>query len=761
MKKNVLLCTLLFALLASSTVCRSQAAYSNPVIGQSAPDPTVIKVGNSYYLYATEDIHNVPIFHSYDLIQWTFKGTAFTNSTRPTFVSGGGIWAPDINYINGKYVMYYSMSTWGGEWACGIGVAVADQPEGPFTDRGKLFISTEIGVQNSIDPCFFEDGGKKYLFWGSFRGIYAIELAADGLSVKSGSSKVQVAGTAFEATYIHKRGSYYYLFASWGSCCNGLSSTYTTVVGRSTSLLGPYVNKSGGSMMSNNYSVVIQGNATFKGVGHNSRIVQDRVGNDWILYHGFSTSAPDQRRVFLDRITWSSDWPVVSGNVPSSKANAPEPLPSMSLPDGIYNIQAKTSGKNVEVPGGDNNNGAKIRLWTANTATCQQWMFTRQSDGAYKLINIQSGKALDLPSGTSDNVQLQQYNDNGETPQRWYVYDMGGGYVKFKNRASGKPMEIANNGTADGTVVRQWDNNDSDAQRFKLIPVALSPVNYSLVLGTTANAPYTPLLSGNTTTAGSTVYVGIDNSGSWVNRTDCNLTSSNTSVATIDVNGKITALTAGKTTITAILKTNANAKGSIELTVTDNGQPPQPPDNGLTSNGQLKLKIVAYKVEGTAVTDDEIKTLPNNSATAGCIFINETDGGATVTRQPPTAYTCVPTASVSQWGTISTTGISDCMLTIKAVNNEKEGLITIAVGASNSVSIPETNVTNNINVFATETGVGVQFEGEALIELYAVTGILIDKAKASQTYFHNAEKGVYIVIIHQKGQVFRKKLIIN
>ena len=72
--------------------------------------------------------------------------------------------------------MYYSMSVWGGEWTCGIGVATADKPEGPFTDHGKLFRSNEIGIQNCIDPFYIEDGGKKYLFLGKLHGIYGAEL---------------------------------------------------------------------------------------------------------------------------------------------------------------------------------------------------------------------------------------------------------------------------------------------------------------------------------------------------------------------------------------------------------------------------------------------------------------------------------------------------------------------------------------------------------------------------------------------------------
>ena len=113
------------------------------------------------------------------------------------------------------------MSNWGGEWTCGIGIATADKPEGPFTDLGKLFRSNEINIQNCIDPFYIEDNGKKYLFWGSFHGIYGTELTDDGLSLKKGAPIEQIAGTAYEGTYIHKRDGYYYLFASIGRCCEG------------------------------------------------------------------------------------------------------------------------------------------------------------------------------------------------------------------------------------------------------------------------------------------------------------------------------------------------------------------------------------------------------------------------------------------------------------------------------------------------------------------------------------------------------------
>lgn len=298
--------------------------YHNPVVDHSLPDPSVIAgTDGYYYLYATESVRNLPIYRSHNLVDWEFVGTAFTDQTRPNFEEKAGIWAPDINKIGNQYVLYYSMSVWGGEWTCGIGCATADKPEGPFTDRGKLFRSNEINVQNSIDPFYIEEDGRKYLFWGSFRGIYAIELSADGCSLKPGATPRQVAGTAYEGTYIHQRDGYYYLFASIGSCCEGLKSTYTTVVGRSKQLMGPYVDKQGSPMLENHHEILLHKNDYFVGPGHNSEIITDRAGTDWMFYHAVSVKHPEGRVLMLDKIDWIDGWPVVEGNTPSTEADKP------------------------------------------------------------------------------------------------------------------------------------------------------------------------------------------------------------------------------------------------------------------------------------------------------------------------------------------------------------------------------------------------------------------------------------------------------
>lgn len=326
MKKILTLLLLLVACSASLWADDEPATYSNPIIGRSLPDPTVIRARDGmFYLYATEDIHNTPIYRSADLVHWDFVGTCFTDATRPKMVPGGGIWAPDINYINGKYVLYYSKSTWGGEWECGIGVATSDYPEGPFTDVGKLFISSEIGVQNSIDPFYIEDEGTKYLFWGSFRDIYAIELSDDGLSVKEGAQKVKISGGRTEGTYIIKHDGYFYLIGSAGSCCEGAKSTYNVLVARSKNILGPYVNRNGQKAINDGFSQLLAKSADVIGPGHNAEFIEDDNGTFYIIYHGYEASDPDGgRKVFMDPIIWDrSGWPTVRNMRPSKTALAP------------------------------------------------------------------------------------------------------------------------------------------------------------------------------------------------------------------------------------------------------------------------------------------------------------------------------------------------------------------------------------------------------------------------------------------------------
>ena len=341
-----------------------------PVIDMSAPDPTVIRAEDgTFYLYATEDMRNVPIFHSANLVDWKLVGTAFTDNSRPKWLPKGGIWAPDIQRVGGKYHLYYAKSVWGGEWDAGIGVAVSNSPAGPFVDRGCMFTSKQIGIQNCIDPFYIEDGGKKYLFFGSFHGIYGVELTADGLHVKQGAKPREVAGTFMEATYIRRRGGYYYLFGSTGTCCEGARSTYRITIGRSKSLFGPYVDKSGRRLLDNHYNILLDKDDSVLGPGHNAGLITDDAGNDYMFYHGFKASDPDAGRVvWLSRIVWADGWPSVMMEKDSQKNETVPVIKSdnrgVATRSGLYpnDFEANIEGKRTHLYTLYNSKGMEVCL---------------------------------------------------------------------------------------------------------------------------------------------------------------------------------------------------------------------------------------------------------------------------------------------------------------------------------------------------------------------------------------------------------------
>ncbi len=307
-----------------------RATYRNPVFAEVFADPTAIRADDgTYYAYAT--FHDwggdparprlIPIARSDDLVSWSYAGEVF--ETKPDWKDSGGLWAPEIARLGGRYVLYYFYARFG-DPNPGIGVATADAPTGPFEDHGMLLRSQGIGVPNSIDPCLVEHGGPT-LFWGSKQGIYGVDLAPDGRSLAG--DPVRIAGDGVEAPYVVRRNGRWYFFGSRGTCCVGADSTYHVVVGRSDSLDGPYRNREGESLLDATGTTILHGSDYFAGPGHNA-VVRDDAGDDWLLYHAYERSDPwageaPRRVLMLDRLSWTDGWPTVEGNRPSRVAPVP------------------------------------------------------------------------------------------------------------------------------------------------------------------------------------------------------------------------------------------------------------------------------------------------------------------------------------------------------------------------------------------------------------------------------------------------------
>lgn len=303
--------------------------YRNPIRESVFADPTAVRTADgTFYAYATyhpwpgTDRPLVPILRSSNLVEWTSVGAAFEEM--PDWNDRArGVWAPDVARLDGRYLLYYSLAKFG-DPNPGVGVAVADGPTGPFTDRGPLLRSDGVGVPNSIDPCLFVDDDP-YLFWGSKRGIYGVRLAADGLSLEE--DPFQVAGEGVEAAYVVEREGWYHLFGSRGTCCEGADSSYHVVVGRARSVRGPYRNRADESLVDAAGTTILHGNRTFAGPGHNA-VVRDDAGTDWLLYHAYERSNPwagrmPRRVPMLDPVRWDEGWPTVEGATPGSRNRAP------------------------------------------------------------------------------------------------------------------------------------------------------------------------------------------------------------------------------------------------------------------------------------------------------------------------------------------------------------------------------------------------------------------------------------------------------
>jgi arabinan endo-1,5-alpha-L-arabinosidase len=342
--------------------------YTNPLTlkvnstanAVSCADPAIIKTQASgvdtWYLYCTSDAlyagdpnpHFINIFHSSDLVNWTYDGNAFAALPSWANISGASLWAPAIKHFNGQYYLYYAASetSLAGNGSA-IGVGASASPAGPFVDSGSPVVEPELATnccsgsyRSTIDPDEIQDAsGQRYILFGSFTGgLYVRALSADGLTSDETSEQQVAVDNRYEGGNWWFHDGYYYLFASSTNCCHGSLSGYGVFAGRATTPFGPYVDAQGISMLATNPGgtpvIHMNGNAVI-GPGGNV-IFTGESGQDYILYHGILEASPyytgnvgyTARPGFIDAIDWINDWPVARGGFGPSDSVAPQPVPA-------------------------------------------------------------------------------------------------------------------------------------------------------------------------------------------------------------------------------------------------------------------------------------------------------------------------------------------------------------------------------------------------------------------------------------------------
>lgn len=164
-------------------------------------------------------------------------------------------------------------------------------------------------------------------------------------------------------------------------------------------------------------------------------------------------------------------------------------MTAVTIPNGNFYINVRSKvASSVDIPGGSAADSTAIQLYSGNSSKAQQFTFTRQSDGSYEIINVNSGKALDVRNGVAENNAIvQQYSRNNSRAQRWFIRDSGAGYY-LQSALGNWVLDLSGGNTANGAAIRLYTPNGTASQLFV---VSSSDVNIatgvSMIITSVAN----------------------------------------------------------------------------------------------------------------------------------------------------------------------------------------------------------------------------------------------------------------------------------
>lgn len=328
----------------------AQMTYRNPVINADAPDVSVCKVADTYYMISTT-MHLMPggpIMKSKDMVNWETVSYVFDridDGDRYDLIDGKtvygqGQWASSIRYHMGKFWVWFTANG-----APGKGfVFSADKAEGPWT-----LVARPPHMHDA--SLFFDEDGKRYLFTGS-ASCTVVELddnfnpKAGGLNKKvvDGSQDPQERGALLEGSSVIKHNGYYYICMismKWGQ----KGRVRREVCYRSRTIDGPYEKK-----------IILETPfESYGGVGQGC-LVGDSESNEgwWAMI--FQDRGGIGRVPCVMPVTWVEDWPMCgeyTGEVNTQIADIPEDNPTNNprLDRRRYRIPNDSSKKHPSVKG--------------------------------------------------------------------------------------------------------------------------------------------------------------------------------------------------------------------------------------------------------------------------------------------------------------------------------------------------------------------------------------------------------------------------
>ena len=309
--------------------------YGNPILQGFYPDPSVVRVGDDYYLVNSTFawFPGIPVWHSRDLVNWTQIGNAIDRPTQLNFdrmTMQQGVYAPDISWHAGKFYVLNTCVGCGGNF-----VITATNAAGPWSN--PTWLPQVDGIDTSL---FFDDDGTAWIVHNGppegkprYEGHTAIWLHQfDAKTLKTvGSPRVLVdAGSHpernpiwIEGPHIFKKDGSYYIIAAEG----GTEERHSEVVFRSDKVTGPYVPFSGNPILTQRDLPDDRANPVTS-TGHAS-FVRTQRGDWWAMFLGvrpydgrnFNTG----RETFMMPVRWTNGWPIVTEPGQRVPWTAPKP----------------------------------------------------------------------------------------------------------------------------------------------------------------------------------------------------------------------------------------------------------------------------------------------------------------------------------------------------------------------------------------------------------------------------------------------------
>ncbi|GLW65291.1 hypothetical protein Arub01_35350 [Actinomadura rubrobrunea] len=293
----------------------SDAGPANgPALDSNFPDPEVLKAGDAYFAYATNDGgKNVPVAKAPSALGPWSRTDADALPALPAWAQHGRTWAPDVSVrSDGSYLLYFTAMSRDGGQQC-IGAATASSPLGPFTPQGTSPLVCRRHV-DTIDPAAFVDSdGARYLLYkqgGEHGGLYLQRTSPDGLRLDGSPVRILTKGddepSLIEAPALVKHGGTYVLFYAAGVFYR---SDYQTRYATASSITGPYTKAPRPLLSTDGYRKEITGPG-------GADIVHDGTDSH-LVFHGiaqFLGGDSVRRAMYVAELGWADGTPVVRGS---------------------------------------------------------------------------------------------------------------------------------------------------------------------------------------------------------------------------------------------------------------------------------------------------------------------------------------------------------------------------------------------------------------------------------------------------------------